>query len=116
MKKIGVFWIVNDKVDGFKEPVENGEDYGNTVQPSHDHFTYWDKFVLRYPKLKLMEYDEIPRGRVIYDKKKKRFVILSSKKVLNNGELIESICKFYGLDKNIELKWDEHYEIWEETR
>ena len=108
---IGIFWIVNNRIDGLKEPVENGEDYGDTVQPSCDHFTYWDEFVLRYPKLKLMEYDEIPRGRVVYDKKKNCFVILSSYTVLNNKELIKSICQFYGLEGNVELRWDEHYEI-----
>jgi len=108
---IGIFWIINGKVDGFKEPIENGEDYGNTVQPSCDHFTYWGEFVLRYPKLKLMEYDEIPRGRVVYDKRKSCFVILSSKEILKNRKLIRSICQFYGLGKNVELRWDEHYEM-----
>ncbi|MEO2069603.1 MAG: hypothetical protein ABGX27_08880 [Desulfurobacteriaceae bacterium] len=115
MPHIGVFWIVNNKVDGFKEPVENGEDYGDTVQPSCDHFTYWDEFILRYPQLRLLEYDEIPRGRVVYNKRKKRFVILSSKKVLNNKNLIESVCQFYNLKEDVELRWDEHYEIQGET-
>ena len=111
MGKIGVFWIVNSKVDGFKEPVENGEDYGDTIQPSFDHYTFWSKFITRYPILKLKEYDEVPRGRVVYDKKKKRFMILSSEEVLKNKKLVESICLFYDLDKsNIETKQDEHYE------
>ena len=48
---IGIFWIVNGKVDGFRESIENGEDYGDTVQPSCDHFIYWGEFVLRYPEL-----------------------------------------------------------------
>jgi hypothetical protein len=108
---IGIFWIINGKVDGFKEPVENGEDYGDTVQPSCDHFTYWDEFTLCYPQLRLLEYDEIPRGRVVYDRKKNRFVILSSREVLNSSKLVESVCQFYGLGENIELRWDEHYEI-----
>ena len=25
MREIGIFWIINGKIDGFKEPVENGE-------------------------------------------------------------------------------------------
>ena len=111
MSCIGVFWIVDGKVDGFREPLESGEDYGDTVQPSCDHFTYWGEFVLRYPKLKLMEYDEIPRGRVVYDKRKSCFVILSSKEILKNRKLIRSICQFYGLGKNVELRWDGHYEM-----
>ena len=112
MGKIGVFWIVKGRIDGFKEPVENGEDYGDTIQPSYDHYSFWSEFITRYPALKIKEYDEIPRGRVVYDKKKKHFIILSSKEVLNNREFIENICLFYDLDKNnLELKWDEHYEL-----
>ena len=76
MREIGIFWIINGKVDGFKEPVESGEDCGDTVQPSCDHFIYWDEFTLRHPQLRLLEYDEIPRGRVVYNRKRNRFVIL----------------------------------------
>jgi hypothetical protein len=109
--KIGIFWIVNNRVDGFKEPIDNGENYGDTVQPSVDHFTYWERFISRYPQLKIFEYDEVPRGRVIYDKKNKVFVILSSKRVLNNKDLVRDVCLFYEIDGNVELRWDEHYEI-----
>jgi len=53
MREIGIFWIINGKVDSFKEPVESGKNCGDTVQPSCDHFIYWDEFTLRHPQLRL---------------------------------------------------------------
>ena len=112
MAKIGVFWVINgSKIDGYREPLESGESYGDTIQPTFDHFRYWEKLILRYPKLKLLEYDDIPRGRVVYNKKEKRFLILSSKKVLEKGNLIKAISQFFEISGTPKLVWDEHYEI-----
>jgi len=110
--KIGIFWVIDGKkVDGYREPLECGEDYGDTIQPTFDHFSYWEKLILRYPKLKILEYDDIPRGRVVYNKKEKRFLILSSKEVLEDRNLIKAICQFFEITEIPKLVWDEHYEI-----
>jgi len=112
MAKIGVFWVIDDKkIDGYREPLESGEDYGDTIQPTFDHFSYWEELILRYPKLKILEYDDIPRGRVVYNKKEKRFLILSSKEVLENKSLIKAISQFFEITGIPKLVWDEHYEI-----
>ena len=112
MAKIGVFWVIDGKkIDGYREPIESGENYGNTIQPTFDHFSYWEKLIARYPKLKLLEYDDILRGRVVYNKKEKRFLILSSKKVLGNRNLIKVVSQFFEIPEIPKLVWDEHYEI-----
>ena len=113
MAKIGVFWVIDgEKIDGYRESLDCGEDYGDTIQPTFDHFSYWEKLILRYPKLKILEYDDIPRGRVVYNKKEKHFLILSSKEVLENKKLIKAISQFLKLRKSPNsYVWDEHYEI-----
>ena len=108
---IGLFWIINGNIDGYREPLKNGEKYGNTIQPRYDHFNYFEKIQEKYKKLKNLEYDDIPRGRVIFDTRKNKFVILSSKKVLNDKNLVKKVCEFFNLSKdNVKLRWDEHYE------
>ena len=112
MAKIGVFWVIDGKkIDGCREPLEKGESYGDTIQPTFDHFNYWEKLIARYPKLRPFEYDDIPRGRVVYNKKEKRFLILSSKEVLENRNLIKAIFQFFEIPGAPKLVWDEHYEI-----
>jgi len=110
--KIGIFWILRDEsIDGYKENVESGEEYGKTVQPTYDHFTYWQKFVSRYPELRLLEYDDIPRGRVIYSKEDNQFWIISSKSVLQRKDLIKKILQFFEIENPVRFIWDEHYEL-----
>jgi len=111
--KIGIFWILRDEsLDGYKEDVENGEEYGKTIQPTYDHFTYWQKFVLRHPELILLEYDDIPRGRVIYRKDYNQFWIISSKEIIKSQDLLKKILQFFDINnpENVRFIWDEHYE------
>ena len=112
MAKIGVFWVIDGKnIDGYKESLESGEIYGSTIQPTFDHFSYWEKFVSRHPEFKLLEYDDLPRGRVVYDRKKECFLIISSRKLLEDKELIKRISHFFEISETPKLVWDEHYEI-----
>jgi len=108
---IGIFWVVGGcEVDGYKETIPDGIKYGDTIQPSRDHYEYWDEFTRDYPMFKRFEYDQIPRGRVVYFPKEEKFRIITSKEVARDRCLINAVRKFYRLIGKVEVITDEHYE------
>lgn len=82
--ELGIFWI-DDSGTMFAESVSLGdaEDYGDFRIFGGDHFSSWDKAVRANPKWDGLEYDEVPRGRVVYkrDPKKPVFIVYLSKRI-----------------------------------
>lgn len=108
---IGVFWVLGAcEVDGYREPIASGTKYGDTIQPSIDHYEYWEEFLKYYPVFKKFEYDQIPRGRVVYYPKEDKFRIITSKAVAKDRRTINAIRRFYRLTGKVEIVTDEHYE------
>jgi len=83
--ELGIFWI-DDSGTMFAESVSlrDAEDYGDFKIFGGDHFNLWDKAVRAVPQWEGMEYEEVPRGRVVYkkDPKKPEFVVYLPKRIL----------------------------------
>jgi len=83
--ELGIFWI-DDSGTMFAESVSlrDAEDYGDFKIFGGDHFNLWDKAVRAVPQWEGMEYEEIPRGRVVYkkDPHKPEFIVYLPKRIL----------------------------------
>jgi len=83
--ELGIFWI-DDSGTMFAESVSlrDAEDYGDFKIFGGDHFNLWDKAVRAVPQWEGMEYEEVPRGRVVYkkDPKKPEFIVYLPKRIL----------------------------------
>jgi hypothetical protein len=83
--EVGIFWI--DDTDGtmFAESVtlEDAEDSGDFKDFGSSHYAMWDRAVRANPKWKGLEYEQIPRGRVIYrnDHKEPEFIVYMAKRL-----------------------------------
>jgi hypothetical protein len=89
---VGIFWI-DDKGVMFSESISlrDAEDYGEFKVFGGAHYDIWDKAVRANPKWQGLEYEEIPRGRVVYkkDPKKPEFIIYMPKKIVKyKGKVI----------------------------
>ncbi len=93
-------------------PWKNGEVLGDRfVNGLDDHFPFWTKIQKLRPEFRNYEYDDIPRGRVIFDMEKKIFMVYLPSLFLNNKNVKEKIIACFNLPPDI-IKWstDEHYE------
>jgi hypothetical protein len=85
--ELGVFWI-DDSGTIFTEGVSlcDAEDYGDFKIFGGNHYDLWEKAIKANPKWSGKEYEEIPRGRVVYKKnlKKPEFIVYLPKKIMKH--------------------------------
>ena len=82
--ELGIFWI-DDSGTMFSESISlrDAPDYGECKIFEGSHFELWSKAVRSNPKWRDKEYEEIPRGRVVYrkDPHKPEFIVYLPKRI-----------------------------------
>ncbi len=111
--KIGIFWFYKNQVLGVAHDVDLGQvDSLGLVDSPFTHVDYWPTIQKRIPELAEIEYEHIPRGRIIYDKNRDSFLVYLDEK-LYFQEQARKICDFFdaGADINkVLFKKDPHYQ------
>jgi hypothetical protein len=108
---VGIFWFVT--IDGkpellaYKTPWPEAEDYGDFKTEAKAHYTLWPS--LRR-NLKLAgEYEDWPRGRVVYDTRKDRFTAYIDRQ-LTADAFRTSIINYFCLPlEKTTFAFDAHY-------
>lgn len=109
-KLLAVFWYIDGKFVGPCDTLdsEDVESYGGMLQLPYDHFTIWDDY---NPKSSGIEYDEFPRGRVMYNANIRKFIVITSKSLSEDTSFQNAVRREYGLPITTIFKHDEHYNI-----
>ena len=113
MMKIGVFWVYRGAVFGKARPISDGQEgVKGLVDSPDDHVTVWEGpngYRQNFPELRSVEYQEIPRGRVLFQRSRSIPLVYLDKS-LNRPAVRELIAYFFGFDPNI-ARWmsDIHY-------
>ena len=76
------------------------------LQLDYDHFQVWDDV---NPLGLGAEYDELPRGRVMFNTYTNKFVVVTSTVLANDPSFQSAIRSFYGLPQTAVFESDEHY-------
>ena len=104
----GIWWYVDGVVvyladdPGLMEAIEGIRDM------NIDHVRMWSTVGVYYPSVRKLQYDEVPRGRVIL--KRGQFVILAGPDQVTETALIAQIIEAFNLpDDNVTVEMDEHY-------
>lgn len=119
---IGIFWILpGSKIVGEKIPLRDASKAPSQfkdIEKSHDEVWDTQKRIWGFPEY---EYYEITRGRVLFDAKARRFVIISNQETISDSDLTQKIQDWFGIrDFEPILKSDIHYEdpsqldLWED--
>jgi hypothetical protein len=107
--KIGIFWWYDETLLASVCHVDEGEVAGGTVDSKFNHVGSWPALQKRHPRLRKLEYDDMPRGRVIYVRKSKKFRVLMDK-ALFQPHIKAVIMAWFGLAKSqTSFLTDEHY-------
>jgi hypothetical protein len=110
---VGIFWVYKGSVIGKAVDVANrAESVPGIVDSPDNHTDFWDtdkEFKQQFPELKFREYFEVPRGRVLYNRKKGQPIVYMDK-VLFDDQMKQLITEFFSLqDVNILWRTDLHY-------
>lgn len=109
-KLLAVFWYIEGKFYGPCDTLdsEGVENYGGVLQLPVDHFSVWREY---NPKSADLEYDAFPRGRVMYNTKIRKFVVITSEALSKDPEFQTAVRREYGLPITTIFDSDEHYNM-----
>ncbi|RFD18476.1 hypothetical protein DY926_16435 [Komagataeibacter melaceti] len=114
---IGIFWLVSEKGNSRflldRRPLSQGETYGNAMTWG-GHYEFWEQ--IRSGCMKecsavpqWSEYEEWPRGRVVYNIRENIFIVYADRKLLTD-EMKREIRKAFSLPTlNTRYSPDNHY-------
>lgn len=108
--KIGIFWFLQKQVIGIAHPFNlNDADSIGLIDSPYTHVDYWKNMQSVYPELRHYEYEQIPRGRVIFDANKEKAIVYMDKKLFNTVTATK-IYDFFDIDSEYAFpRKDPHY-------
>ena len=111
IQMLAVFWYRNGHCFGAEAPIKSKHAvaYGDYVQLDYDHFVIWDAFRKEEQLPSFMEYDSVPRGRILFHIPTHHYIVIGTSSIVKNKEAKENVKVWYHLPANTEFRSDEHY-------
>jgi hypothetical protein len=89
--RVGIFFVYDGKPFIQSTPVSEGEAYGNFSVHATGHPAFWQALQRKGLVPITVEYDEVPRGRVGYDTKERKFHIMVDPCIKKDQRMIDGI-------------------------
>ena len=116
---IGIFWKIDDVLLLDRSPLSQAELYGDCLTHPEGHYEQWERWrrlgarqlrLLDYPTvIAATEYEEWPRGRVVYDRPQELFIIYADRR-LQTRAFVGNLVAAFGLsEQNWRVMSDDHY-------
>ena len=111
---VGIFWLFRDEIIIDSTPLSKAELYGTALTHPTGHIDYWTRLQHTGAVPAEVEYEEPPRGRVVFDKREQCFHLLADKCILSRRKVVKKIMDAMHLPpgKTSEGR-DEHYRCFE---
>ena len=108
---LSVFWYINGDFYGVDDTLRGDlvATYGDFMQLDVDHFSIWDDIRKRAGLRSNVEYDEYPRGRILFNTKLHKFTVIGTASMTLNKDMQDKIRECYGLPSTTIFETDEHY-------
>jgi len=120
---VGIFWAVQEEGSAailleHRYPLEQAEPYGNMLTCPHAHYEIWEQWRKSSgggragvaSAIAVSEYEEWPRGRIVYDTERERFILYADGKILREPTLMAAIQERFRLPiDRTAAKRDIHY-------
>jgi hypothetical protein len=116
---VGIFWRVAGVLLVDRSALDEAETYGDCITHAAGHCERWQEWQalgatqlvsMGYPmRIVSTEYDEWPRGRIVYETLAQRFVVYADRR-LQAPDTVDAIKAAFGLgDAEVIVKSDLHY-------
>jgi len=107
--KVGIFWVFRGRLLTAACSVDDGVECDGAVNSPHDHVDYWKVLQRQHPKLRALEYEQVPRGRVVFRRKAQRFCVYLDERLLTSA-LQQRLRKAFDLPSSrTRFESDPHY-------
>jgi hypothetical protein len=107
--RVGIFWIFRGKLLATVCPLGDGESYGDAINGPINHVTQWQVFQKLNPELRSLEYQSVPRGRVLFMKPTGEFHVYLDR-VLDTQRNRKALLQAFELPKSsTRFLRDAHY-------
>ena len=106
---VGIMWLVRDQLIFDSVPMREAEASGEHWDHPRSHIEVWEHLQRLGKVPRESEYEEFPRGRVIYDSASGKFTLLADKCILDRTDLIDKIKNALHLPKSTKTGTDLHY-------
>lgn len=108
--QVGIAFLVKGKVFIDSALVTEAECYAHFKIHERDHHQYWEQLQGMGAVPEDLEYDEVPRGRAVYDTATRKYTLFLDRCILKNKKLVSSIMARMNLPfENTETCTDSHY-------
>ena len=82
---VGLFWYHRRRVVGDFYDLDKADLYGDVLGPHANHYRFWRKIQKMFPDLMDVDYEYVPRGRVLFDLVAGKFVLISSAQIISSN-------------------------------
>jgi hypothetical protein len=107
--EVGIFWVVDGKPLVFGDPLNDAEQCGEFKNYEEDHIHLW-KFLQRNGIVPPdSEYEDYPRGRVVYNTKTGSFMLFADRCILKDEPMVEHLLDELHLPSTTKTESDPHY-------
>jgi hypothetical protein len=107
---VGIFWLLDGKLIIDDTPLSMAEPYGTALTHPASHIDHWMRLQHTGAVPADVEYEEPPRGRVVFDRRDQRFHLMADKCILGRRDVIEQIKAVMNLPQGKTSEGrDEHY-------
>jgi hypothetical protein len=107
---IGIFYLINGRILSESVPVRTIRPSGGVRAYPRQHYELWSELQKEDPDLYDLDCYALPRGRVLYNEKTRKFEILADRHILEKDGLATRIVEDFHLGKSrTEFREDEHY-------
>ena len=89
--RVGIFWLVDGKTLIDSTSLSEAEPYGDHLTHPRGHIDVWEQWRLSGKVPAESEYEEFPRGRVMYNAKTRRFMLLADRCILRDKNVVRRI-------------------------
>lgn len=94
---VGIFWFFRGEIIADAIPVAEGDQYGKYVNNPLSHHDYWNALRKKERRLSAYEYDQVPRGRVVYDNEEDRYLVYGSERFVQDEAQKALVCSIFHL-------------------
>jgi len=107
---VGIFWLIGNRLILHGTPISAAESYGDCLGHSKSHIDYWTEHQRLGDLPRDTEYEEHPRGRVVYNTDTGRYSFCADRCILRKKSIVKRIIKAMHLPiESTAVLTDSHY-------
>ncbi len=108
--RVGIFWLFGGKLITDSTPLSQAEPYGEAKTHPRGHLKHWTELQKTGQVPQDVEYEDPPRGRVLYYPRGEEFVLYADRCILAKKKLVRQIMAALNLPgKRTTTSKDSHY-------